>query len=344
MDGLLPRCGGALLLLLVSGGSVAESPPTVTLAALEQILFLPGYSAPATVLSRHRSQLAAETSGRVVELAVSVGQRVATGAPLLRLECRDSQLMRQQQQAAVAAAEARLELTERQLRRITSLRGEHNISEEQLNQSEFARRSAAAERESANAALALAQLAVERCTVTAPFAGIIVAQQVSEGEWVAPGQPLLQLLDDQRLEVQAAIPLSRIASLLAAPQLDLESEGERYPLTLHHLLAVIDPLGRQREARLRFSAERALPGSSGRLVWSTTTPHIPADWLVQREGVLGLFFVVQGSAQFYPLEGAIEGHPAAVEGLPGDTLVVRDGRQLLRHGQAVVSGTGAHGG
>ena len=127
-----------------------------------------------------------------------------------------------------------------------------------------------------------------------------------------------------------------MSRLQAAQALLLESSGERYPLRLLHLTPAIDPLGRTREARLGFVDQRALPGAAGRLVWRGAAAHIPADWLVERDGRLGLFLVDGAVARFAPLPAAIEGHPAEVADLPPHSLVAGEGREALQDGDAVI--------
>jgi len=58
------------------------------------------------------------------------------------------------------------------------------------------------------AELALAELDVERCTVTAPFAGRVEQVLVDQGDWVAMGTPLVALLDPGLIEVPIKLPVS----------------------------------------------------------------------------------------------------------------------------------------
>ena len=50
-----------------------------------------------------------------------------------------------------------------------------------------------------------ANLQVRRCTVLAPFTGVITKRLASEGELATPGTPLLQLLDTQRWKFQRTL-------------------------------------------------------------------------------------------------------------------------------------------
>jgi len=283
----------------------------------------------------NRSNIVAQTGGELQDLPVRVGQRVAKGATLARLDCRDNRLLLRQQQALAESAQARLELARKQMRRIRSLAGERNVSEELLNQSEFELADAHAGLARTQATREGAELAVARCDIEAPFAGIILARLASLGEYLSPGQPVVTLLDHHQLEIKAILPadLAKAAAAAGKPTLDLD--GARYPLRFARLVAAIDPLGRSQEARFTFADSTALPGASGRLTWQAEHPHVPADLVVERDGRLGLFIADGKTARFHPLPHAIEGRPAPVASLADESPVVQSGRDALMDGAAI---------
>ena len=61
---------------------------------------------------------------------------------------------------------------------------------------------------------------------------------------------------------------------------------------------------------------------------------LPADYLVRRDGKLGVFILDGETARFHPLPQAEDGRPARIE-LDPDTRLIGDGRQRLRDGDAV---------
>jgi len=65
----------------------------------------------------------------------------------------------------------------------------------------------------ANAQLQRAQLDLERTRITAPFAGRISEVQVSVGNRVQPGTPLVRLVDTANLELRAQIPSRHLATV-----------------------------------------------------------------------------------------------------------------------------------
>ncbi|MCW8908147.1 MAG: efflux RND transporter periplasmic adaptor subunit [Sedimenticola sp.] len=327
-----------LLCLLLGGLSVAfaqeQRTISVTTTTLESVAFYPQHSAPATTVSLNQSRISAETSGVIEQIPVRVGDRVEQGDLLTALDCRENRLRHEQAEARLASIEARVDLATRQIARTRSLRKTNSASEERLNQQQAELQSARADRRAQRAALAEAALNRDRCRINAPFSGVVQQRLASEGEWVSQGQPLLQLVDLLRLEVSAQVSVDRVTSLQEAENIELEIGSNRYPLTLRTISPLIDPQGRNREVRLLFSDGRALPGSSGRLLWQARHAHVPADLPVRRNEQLGVYLAIDGQARFHPLPQAEEGQPARVE-LPQRSRLIIEGRQSLRDGDPI---------
>lgn len=316
-----------------------EPPLSVRATRARDLLFALDQSAPARVESLNHAILSVETAGRVLELPVVVGTRVARGDLLGRLDCRDNELTERQQRAALEGAEARLDLSEKQVRRLRSLRGDRNVSEEQLNQAESELQSANAALKAARAAVSAAGLAVERCEVRAPFAGVVTARLAAEGSYLLPGSPLLQLLDSERLELVGELRLSQLQDLRGVTErqtpLQFVWQDQRFELELPRLVPLLDARGRSQQVRLVFVADSPLPGSAGRLEWRGAREYLPADLLVRRDGQLGVFVVEGENARFVSLSDAVEGQPARASSLSLDAQVVSEGRDALQSGDPV---------
>ncbi len=90
------------------------------------------------------------------------------------------------------------------------------------------RRSRAAAVAMREAEVGMARLNVERCTIAAPFQGRLDAVDVEIGERVAPGSPLVSLLDPTLIDIPIELPISQRPSLQAgaACELTLESRDD----------------------------------------------------------------------------------------------------------------------
>ncbi|MCB1867433.1 MAG: efflux RND transporter periplasmic adaptor subunit [Gammaproteobacteria bacterium] len=328
------KCFCSLLLFTTTCVKAQQQPITVTTVSIGELRYLPLNSAPATTLSLNESNVSPQTPGFIRQIRVRVGDLVKQGEPLAELDCTINLSLQKQATASLRSAQAKLDLAERQIRRTKTLRAERNISEETLNQREADVEIARAELNQATAALEKREYDVRQCRINAPFTGLVLERLAAEGEWITPGQAVVQLMDTRHLEVSAQIPLNLIDSLMQAEMPELLIAGKRYRLRLRRLLPVVDRRGRNREARLDFSDSTALPGSSGRLEWHASDFHLPADILVQREGELGVMLEQNGIVRFHPLPHALEGLPAVVE-LPVESRVILYGRQKVVDGDAV---------
>lgn len=324
----------ALCCLLAWLVPAAAEPVSVRTVRLGDVLEVPAYSAPATVVARNAPRLAAEIDARVIELPLAVGDRVAAGDLLARLDCRRHESIRATAAADLARSEARRHFAEQQLRRARNLQRNQSISEELLDQRRTDLAAAEAEAAIQEEALRRASLDVENCELRAPFDAVVTVREASVGSYLARGSPLIALLETAGQEVSVALRQDQVASVKAAPALVFESNGDTHPLRLRALLPLVDGIARTREARLAFLAEGAIAGSAGRLVWQGERTLLPADYLVRRGGAPGVFVAEGEHARFVPLPGAEDGRPNPVA-LAQETRLITDGRQRLSDGDAI---------
>ena len=321
-----------LALLAVAPPAQAQDIPALAVKPLAEVAIYPERDAAAQVVSLNESRIAAEIAGRIEAVPVEVGQRIARGAVLARIDCRDHELARQRALAALDAGRSRLALAEQQLARARDLQAQGFFAEEALaariTETEVLR----AEVAQAEAQLASAARAVGKCVVRSPFAAVVRERLGRVGELAAPGTPLAVLVDLERIEVAAQVQAKDAPGLQRAREIRFAGAGEPRALSLVRVSPAVDPQSRTVEARLRFAREGAPPGASGRIVWRDAEPHVPPGLLVRRAGRLGVFVDDAGTARFHALPDAHEGRPARVE-LPGGARVVVSGQLALQDGQ-----------
>ena len=310
--------------------------PAVLIKPLSEIAIYPERDASAQAVSLNESRVAAEISGRIEAIPVRVGERVARGTVLARIDCRDHELGRERANAALKVTRSRLALAEQQLERARALSTQGFFSKEAVAARETELQVQRAEGEQARAQLDVAERAVGKCTVRSPFAAIVRERLGQVGELAAPGSPLIAISDAGNVEISAQIQLKDAASLRKARDLHFVGDGQARALALLRISPAIAPQARTLEAGLRFKAEPAAAGASGALIWRDSRPHVPAELIVRREGRLGVFAAEDGVARFHPLVEAQEGRPAPVELAPGTRLVVA-GQLALRHGQPLTA-------
>jgi RND family efflux transporter MFP subunit len=327
MHRLIPLCW-----LLLTGAASAATP--ITTRPLADVLIFPERSAPAAVESLNDADLSAEITARVERIPARVGDEVQPGDVLVELDCRDYRSRLAAEQATLRQLEAQHRLAASQLERARNLRERRGASEEEVEQRETELLGLDARLAAQREAITQAELTVGRCAIRSPYRAAVTARLADEGTLATPGMHLLRVVQTDALELGAQLRSDEVQDSRTAASLAFEAQGQRYPVEIRRTVPVIDARTRTLEVRLTFPDQAPLPGTAGRLVWRSATPHVPADLLVRRNGTLGIFLADDGAAQFRPLPGAQEGQPAPVD-LPLDTRIVVAGRERLGDGAPV---------
>jgi membrane fusion protein (multidrug efflux system) len=190
-------------------------------------------------------ELRPDESGRVVELLFREGQAVEQGTPLVRI---DDALLRAQAERATAERD----LARQQLARVQRLRSENAAAPADLERAEAANRSA-------EAALAVLQLQIERTTVRAPFSGVVGQRFVSPGDYVTPQTRLLSLTTTDPQRVVVEVP-ERYAGELRMGQ-SVEFTVAAYPgRTFRGAVEFIDPVVQDEGRTIVVKARAPNPG------------------------------------------------------------------------------------
>jgi membrane fusion protein (multidrug efflux system) len=169
-------------------GAMPPMPVDVDIARLERVV--DAVRATGRIEAVQAVELQPDEQGRVVALLFREGQSVAAGTPLIRI---DNTLLR----AQAERARADRDLARQQLERVRRLRADNAASPADLERVEAAARSA-------EAALSVLQLQIERTTVRAPFSGVVGQRFVSTGDYVTTASRLLtlQTIDPQRAVIE----------------------------------------------------------------------------------------------------------------------------------------------
>src|SRR5450631_3759559 len=162
--------------------------------------------------------VAAQVPGAVIQLDAKVGDRVAAGQILLRLDARAADQNAASSEAQVQAARAALEVATKDFERQKQLFLKNYISQAALERAESDFKSTQAQVNAQMAQSGAARTQSGFYIVRAPFAGVVAEVPVSLGDMAMPGRPLITLYDPSALRVTASVPQT-IASQMAAGQL-----------------------------------------------------------------------------------------------------------------------------
>lgn len=274
---------------------------------------------PATVRSLDHIAVAAEVEGRILQVQAELGDRVAAGDVLARL---DPSILRSEHDAAQAA----LELAEAERDRVARLVEGRVASQRELDAAESILKQA-------RARVARTTTALDRATVVAPVDGIVEARHVGPGDLAVPGKPLFALYDPRRLVLEAQIPIDDRAPIQVGTELAWQLGGRRGRAPVGEIAPSSDPRSRTLQVRLSLSGQDPdllaglAPGTFG-------VVHYPAGVrqrltipraAVRRVGQLDLVLVAGPDGQWRRRSvrvGAVDGD--SVEILAG----LRDGERI----------------
>ncbi len=194
----------------------ALEPRAVTLISAEERVEHPSIELVGEIRAFDTVHVPSEIVGKVDQVLVEVGDRVAAGDPLAEIDRQTYRLHLDQVTAEVAAAKADLELASKELQRKQDLRSDETIPQSVLDQAAAQHDQAKARLEATQAAHALANRDLERSLVTAPAGGSIAERMVSEGSWADVGTTLFALAIGDTAKVAARVPeawVTRIGGL-----------------------------------------------------------------------------------------------------------------------------------
>jgi len=158
-----------------------------------------------------------ETSGRLIKVMVSVGDRVSERQTLALLDGARAGEVVQMKDAAVRASAANLAIAEDNLRRNEALLASRSIPEAQVEQARQQVALAKAQLQAAQADAQFARTGAGQNAIFSPFAGVVTRAPTAGGGVVQPGAPLVHVEDLSRLRLSATVgeddvPLVRVGA------------------------------------------------------------------------------------------------------------------------------------
>ncbi len=214
-------CRALLLLCLLHLSFTAAAQAPVRVETVSDRTIVRQVNVTGTVTSPRTAVLSTAVAGLVADIRIDEGHRVEAGDPLLVLDAELAQLaleraLAEVKQQEIAVADARRRFSEAE--QVGELRGIARTQIESLR----------AEVTSDEAALAAAQAAareqqaiVDRHTLRAPFPGVISERLAELGEWVNPGNGLLELVATNNLRFDFRVGQENYAILTPQTPVDI---------------------------------------------------------------------------------------------------------------------------
>jgi membrane fusion protein (multidrug efflux system) len=280
-------------------------------------------AAVGSLQSPETTTVASEIAGTTVAIDIPEGRYVKAGHLLARLDDAEAR-------AARSVARARLTNAKARLARLRSLRASSVSSQQALDD-------AVAEFDAAQGEVDEAETRLRKTDIRAPFAGILGLRQVNQGQYLDPGDPIVEITQVDPLELEFGIP-QRHASELELGQVVL---GQRFEASVDAIDPRVDPATRA----VRLQA--AVPNPDGRLLAGmavrvrlvvgavSDAVVIPREAII-RQGTKHRVYVVDEESRAHQHDVAlgtffVDGVHVRAGVAPGETVVVA-GHQKLQEG------------
>ncbi len=317
----------------------------VAVDTLRPLREVPGVLAPPDTAM---AAVGSVVEGRVARVRIVAGDRVRAGDPLVELHTHELTDAR----GELARAEAERSYAQAALDRGADLFDAGAISREELERRE--RDAAAAEGGVARWAEVVEHLhpvAYDLAAAIAPFDGVVHEVQVSPGEAVVPGTPLVRVGATDALWVTARVPEDAAADLADGVEVEVISGSESFVARVVRAGARVDPETRAIEVRLALlePSTTLRPGS-----WVTalipigegTAATALPEAAVVRSDIGDAVYVREGEGVFRRL--AVQASPLRaghlrVTGVPAGAEVVVVGAYRLEAARITATGEGEGG-
>lgn len=208
----------------------------------------------------HRVEMRAVENGVVEDVLVTTGQHVDENELLLRMDQREARAALLEAKARLARGAVAVDDAERELARAQELFDRGLIAIEELKDAELARTAAVAEQESERAAVAVAEVMLERTELRAPFEGIVVERNAYDGAVIyktLQPEPLVAVAPTDRMLARALVTSDVLRRYRPGQSATVIVRGERREARVYSLgveAVRIDPEGAVYELDVVFDA------------------------------------------------------------------------------------------
>jgi RND family efflux transporter MFP subunit len=274
-----------------------------------------------------------------------MGDSVEQGQSLLELDATPLRLERDAASADIHRFDAQIDNEERRVERLKKLSTREYVARTQLDDAEAQLAVYRAEREAAQARLAIAEDKIERARVPAHVGGEVERRYISEGDFVKRGDPLFDITEPKSLQAWLPLPETVAGRLVRGQQVLLWS-----------------PLARDVRVEAKLDDLRPSVGAGSRAVTAIVDVTNPGPWrpeatvvariLVERRenavlvptlalvrrpagDVVYLIGNGQARARIVRTGQRLDGMVEILEGIEGDETVAVEGAAWLTDGAAV---------
>jgi len=277
------------------------TPADIAKVALQPLVRTSSVSGTLTPLTQ--AVVKATVAGEVRKVMVREGMAVKQGDVLADLDTTDLRTRLDAAQADQAERRAKLAIAERNRDTNQALLKQNFISQSAFDQLLSTYQGSEAAVRWADAQVQLAKKAIDDAVVRAPISGTVSKRMVNGGERVLPDAAIVTIVDLSRLELEASVPASDIASIALGQgvRFTVDGFGDR---TFDGKVERINPVAETGSRAIKLFV--AVPNANGllkggmfaqgqiTLSQSKSVPVVPATALFEEAGQSYVFTVESG--------------------------------------------------
>ncbi|MHC0054712.1 efflux RND transporter periplasmic adaptor subunit [Actibacterium sp. D379-3] len=190
------------------------------------------------------ARLSFRDGGRILSVDMDIGDRVARGQELARIDPTQAREKLREAEAAQEAATADLTRAQHEYDRQSSLFQRGVTTQAALDTATEDLRTSEADVQQAEAEIEQARIAVEETVLRAPFAGQVTLRVAEPGNIAGPASPVLELASEDGLDAVFSVPdafltesvADRVIELYLLDQPDMRMTG-----TIREISPILDP-------------------------------------------------------------------------------------------------------
>ena len=342
------------------GGGGGRGPMVVELASARRASMNQEVRVVGNLIGEATVAVAPRTAGRLQDVFVRLGDRVARGQRIAKIE--DFEIVEQVKQAEaaqeVAAAtirqrEADLQLALTNVERSRNLFQRQLLPKQTLDDNEARYQAAVAQIDLAKAQSTQSRARLDELrinlantVIVSPVNGFVAKRSVDPGAFVSQNSPMVDVVDISRVRLVVNVVERDLKELQAGAGAKVEVDafpGEMFQGRIARVAPVLDPATRTApiEIEIPNADFRLKPGMYARVGITTETKKdtlvVPVDAVADLGGRRGVFQHLNGLAIFRTVELGTEGEQfiEVVGGLTEGDQVITTGARALRDGDRV---------
>lgn len=306
---------------------------TVKVASAEKVKKENVLSLTGNVEAHNQAVISGKVAGRVSQILVENGTAVSAGQALVMLESQDYANALAISKANQKKAEANLSATRTNYQRFQELHKQGAISQKDFEDIQMALDISEADAAATAAATANAEEALRNTTISSPIAGVLANKNVTTGQFLSPGIPLMTVEDISSVYIVVNIEQKDVSRIKKGLKADIQVDsfnGQKFEGTVEIINPVASKGARVFETKIKVNNKEQLlkPGMFAKVNINTgNDEEVLAVQQTALSSKQGMFFV------FMPDGDKVKRVEVEIGQLIGDMVEVKSGLDV---GQQVV--------